>query len=37
MAKTQIEILSRNKSIKELEGLEKKVNNTEYKLLESEN
>lgn len=37
MAKTQIEILSRNKSIKELESLEKKVNNTEYKLLESEN
>ena len=26
MAKTQIEILSRNKSIKELESLEKKVN-----------
>ena len=37
MAKTQIEILSRNKSIKELESLEKKVNNTEYKLLENEN
>ena len=41
MAKTQIEILSRNKSrnksIKKLESLEKKVNNTEYKLLESEN
>ena len=37
MAKTQIEILSRNKSIKELESLEKKVNNTEHNLLESEN
>ena len=37
MAKTQIEILSKNKSIKELESLEKKVNNTKYKLLENEN
>ncbi len=37
MAKNQIEILSRNKSIKELESLEKKVNNTGYELLESEN
>jgi len=37
MAKTQIEILSRNKSIKELESLEKKVNNGKYKLLENEN
>ena len=37
MAKTQIEILSRNKSIKELESLEKKVNIIKYKLLESEN
>ena len=37
MAKTQIKILSRNKSIKELESLEKKVNNTEYKLLDNEN
>ena len=31
MAKTQIEILSRNKSIKELESLEKKVNNRNCK------
>ncbi len=33
MAKTQIEILNKNKSIKELENLEKKVNNSKYKLL----
>ena len=37
MAKNQIEILSNNKRIKELESLENKVNNTEHKLLESEN
>ena len=35
IAKNQIEILSNNKSIKELESLEKKVNNENYKLLES--
>ena len=36
MAKTQIEILNKNKSIKELESLEKKVNNNDYKLLETD-
>ena len=37
MAKNQIEILSNNKSIKELVILEKKVNDKDYKLLESDN